>query len=254
MSSELIQDRAGYTVRRTFVSEMNNAVYVLTAKGSGDQILIDAADDIAALRALLADGAADAEREASGGATEPGQPGSGAGAGSSAPTPESAPPPAEAGSRLAWILITHAHWDHTRAVAALAAETGARIVIGHDDNAQLEQERGVGGDLLLSGGERISIDDISLEAIHLRGHTPGSMAFASTDEAPVLLFTGDSLFPGGVGNTGDEPARFEQLFSDVSERLFDRFGDDAVVYPGHGAETTLGAERPSLPDWRARGW
>ena len=94
----------------------------------------------------------------------------------------------------------------------------------------------------------------ALEAIALRGHTPGSIAFATTDGDPVLLFTGDSLFPGGVGNTRNDPQRFEQLFADVSERLFDRFGDDAIVYPGHGAETTLGAERPALPEWRERGW
>lgn len=231
MPSELIQDRPEYTVRRTFVSAMNNAVYLLTAKAGGAQILIDAADDIAALRALIAEG----ERDATTGRADGAE-------------------PRESGSRLAWILTTHAHWDHTRAAAALAAETGARIVIGRDDAAQLEVERGIEADLLLDGGERITVEGISLEAIPLRGHTPGSMAFASTDGEPVLLFTGDSLFPGGVGNTGNEAARFEQLLGDVRERLFERFGDDTVVYPGHGAETALGAERPALPEWEARGW
>ncbi|MBL5972733.1 MAG: MBL fold metallo-hydrolase [Candidatus Leucobacter sulfamidivorax] len=220
MPSELVQDRPEYTVRRMFVSEMNNAVYLLTAKASGEQILIDAADDAEALRALLADGAGDAAR---------------------------------AGG-LRWILTTHAHWDHTRATADLAAASGAPVVIGRDDAAQLQEERGVVADRELAGGERIAIEGLELEAIALRGHTPGSIAFATADGDPVLLFTGDSLFPGGVGNTRNDPQRFEQLFADVSERLFDRFGDDAIVYPGHGAETTLGAERPALPEWRERGW
>ncbi len=220
MPSELVQDRPEYTVRRMFVSEMNNAVYLLTAKASGEQILIDAAYDAEALRALLADGAGDAAR---------------------------------AGG-LRWILTTHAHWDHTRATADLAAASGAPVAIGRDDAAQLQEERGVVADRELAGGERIAIEGLELEAIALRGHTPGSIAFATTDGDPVLLFTGDSLFPGGVGNTRNDPQRFEQLFADVSERLFDRFGDDAIVYPGHGAETTLGAERPALPEWRERGW
>lgn len=220
MPSELVQDRPEYTVRRMFVSEMNNAVYLLTAKASGEQILIDAADDAEALRALLADGAGDAAR---------------------------------AGG-LRWILTTHAHWDHTRATADLAAASGAPVAIGREDAAQLQEERGVVADRELAGGERIAIEGLELEAIALRGHTPGSIAFATTDGDPVLLFTGDSLFPGGVGNTRNDPQRFEQLFADVSERLFDRFGDDAIVYPGHGAETTLGAERPALPEWRERGW
>lgn len=220
MPSELVQDRPEYTVRRMFVSEMNNAVYLLTAKASGEQILIDAAYDAEALRALLADGADDAAR---------------------------------AGG-LRWILTTHAHWDHTRATADLAAASGAPVAIGRDDAAQLQEERGVVADRELAGGERIAIEGLELEAIALRGHTPGSIAFATTDGDPVLLFTGDSLFPGGVGNTRNDPQRFEQLFADVSERLFDRFGDDAIVYPGHGAETTLGAERPALPEWRERGW
>jgi glyoxylase-like metal-dependent hydrolase (beta-lactamase superfamily II) len=230
MTSELIQDRPAYTVRRAFVSEMNNAVYLLTARASGEQILVDAADDLDALRALIAEGAADVADAAASAAHDGGAGG------------------------LRWILTTHAHWDHTRATAALAAATGARVAIGRDDAAQLREERGVAADLELAGGERVAVDGIELEAIALRGHTPGSIAFASTDGDPVLLFTGDSLFPGGVGNTQQDPERFARLFADVSERLFGRFGDGTAVYPGHGAETTLGAERPALAEWRARGW
>lgn len=222
MSSELLHDRTGYTVRRVHVSEMNNAVYLITSKVSGEQVLIDAADDLDALRALIADGAADVV-----GAVE---------------------------GRLRWILTTHAHWDHTRAIGDLAKATGAHVVIGRADATQLHDERGVTADQLLDGGEVISIAGVELEAIALRGHTPGSIAFVLSDAEPVIIFTGDSLFPGGVGNTGDDPERFAQLFADVSARIFDRFDDATIVYPGHGAETTLGAERAALPEWQQRGW
>ncbi|WP_288025941.1 MBL fold metallo-hydrolase, partial [Arthrobacter sp.] len=95
---------------------------------------------------------------------------------------------------------------------------------------------------------------ISLHAVHLRGHTPGSIAYVLTDGGTTLIFSGDSLFPGGVGNTENDPERFTALLDDVEERLFGAYPDDAVVLPGHGDATTLGAERPSLPEWRGRGW
>ena len=79
--------------------------------------------------------------------------------------------------------------------------------------------------------------------------------FVEVDEDGIVhLFTGDSLFPGGVGNTQGDAARFRQLMDDVEERIFARFPDDAYVHPGHGDSTTLGAERGSLAAWRARGW
>lgn len=213
------------TVRRAFVSEMNNAVYLLTSKSSGEQILIDAADDMDALLSLLSDGAEDVRGEG--------------------PTAE---------PRLRLIVTTHAHWDHTRATRSLGETTGAKVVIGKHDADQLLQERGVQADVELRHEDSIEVDGIRLEVIALRGHTPGSVALATTVGAPTLVFTGDSLFPGGVGNTGSDPARFTQLFADVCERIFDRYEDDTRVLPGHGGDTTLGAERPSLPAWRERGW
>jgi glyoxylase-like metal-dependent hydrolase (beta-lactamase superfamily II) len=69
----------------------------------------------------------------------------------------------------------------------------------------------------------------------------------------VHVFTGDSLFPGGVGNTQQDAARFTRLMDDVETKVF-RLPDETWVYPGHGKDTTLGAERPSIPEWRARGW
>ena len=220
MRSELIDDRSACTVRRLFVSDMHNAVYLITAKASGEQILIDAADDIDALESLLREGAADTNRPAT----------------------------------LRLIVTTHAHWDHTRAIAALAARTGAKVAIGRDDAQQLLEERDISADVLLDHEDRVEVEGAAFDVISLRGHTPGSVALATTEGHPFLLFTGDSLFPGGLGNTGNDPERFAQLFDDVTSRLFDRFGDETRVLPGHGEATTLGAERPALPAWRERGW
>ena len=91
--------------------------------------------------------------------------------------------------------------------------------------------------------------------IALAGHTPGSIALLYDDPSGhPHLFTGDSLFPGGVGNTRGDAERFQQLLGDVSTKIFDRLPDDTWFYPGHGNDSTLGAERPHLEEWRARGW
>jgi len=100
----------------------------------------------------------------------------------------------------------------------------------------------------------VTVGHLTLEVIALRGHTPGSIALAYREPTgPVHLFTGDSLFPGGPGATRS-PESFASLMADLTERVFDRFDDDTAVYPGHGLSTTLGAERPHLDEWRARGW
>jgi glyoxylase-like metal-dependent hydrolase (beta-lactamase superfamily II) len=110
-------------------------------------------------------------------------------------------------------------------------------------------------DRLLSQGDSVQVGDLELSVIHLRGHTPGSVALVYHDPAGTPhIFTGDSLFPGGVGNTQKDPDRFAQLIDDVESRVFGTLPDDTWVYPGHGGDTTLGAERASLPDWRQRGW
>src|SRR5947209_8672381 len=106
----------------------------------------------------------------------------------------------------------------------------------------------------LHHGDEITLGDLSLEIIHLRGHTPGSVAALYRDpEGVPHLFTGDSLFPGGVGKTGS-PEDFRSLIDDVSTRIFDVLPDDTWFYPGHGDDSTLGAERPHLDEWRERGW
>jgi glyoxylase-like metal-dependent hydrolase (beta-lactamase superfamily II) len=213
----LLYDLPALTIRRISVSEMDNNVYLLTAKTSGEQVLIDAADDLPAIQQLLRDAAGDTSAD----------------------------------PRLALIATTHQHWDHVRALEELAAATGAPTAAGKDDADALP----VAVERHLEHRDTVAVDGFELTAIHLRGHTPGSIAFVYGDpEGPTHIFSGDSLFPGGVGNTQKDPERFNQLITDVSERLFDAYPDSALVHPGHGKGTTLGAERPHLAEWRARGW
>ena len=109
---------------------------------------------------------------------------------------------------------------------------------------------------MLADGDTVKIGELSFDVIHLRGHTPGSVALALSGPAAgdaVHLFTGDCLFPGGLGRT-IKSAEFDSLFHDVTTRVFDVYSDATVVYPGHGDDTTLGAERPHLEEWRERRW
>ena len=157
----------------------------------------------------------------------------------------------EGGGRLDLVVTTHSHWDHHRALARVVAATGAPTAAGVDDADELP----VHPDRLLGHGDRIEVGDLLLDVVHLRGHTPGSVALAYRDpEGGTHLFTGDSLFPGGVGNTWKDPERFTSLINDVERKIFDRLPDETWFYPGHGGDSTLGAERPHLPEWRARGW
>lgn len=156
----------------------------------------------------------------------------------------------EVSGRLGLIITTHQHPDHWLALEKVAAETAAPTAAHELDAGPLP----VAPDRLLADGDTVRVGELTLEAIHLRGHTPGSVALALTDGAGhAHLFTGDSLFPGGVGRT-TTPEDFASLFGDVAGKLFDRYPDDTVVYPGHGDDTTLGAERPQLGEWRERGW
>lgn len=156
----------------------------------------------------------------------------------------------EGTGRLDEIVTTHQHWDHVRALEEVAEATEARTCAGEDDADALP----VRPDQRLRQGDTVRFGDICLDVIHLRGHTPGSVALAYDDPAGhVHLFTGDSLFPGGPGRTS-RPADFTSLMDDLEARVFDRFDDETVVYPGHGSDTTLGAERPHLQEWRERGW
>ncbi len=151
---------------------------------------------------------------------------------------------------ISLIVTTHRHRDHWQALQEVKDLTGAPTAAHVDDMAGIE----VPTDVVIRDGESIAVGDCRLEAIHLVGHTPGSIALLYDDpDGPPHLITGDCLFPGGVGKTND-PEAFDSLYGDVVTRLFDRLPDETWVYPGHGNDTTIGAERPHLEEWRERGW
>jgi glyoxylase-like metal-dependent hydrolase (beta-lactamase superfamily II) len=186
------------------VGPMDNNAYLLRCTDTGEQVLIDAANEADRLLSLV-------------------------------------------GGELAAVITTHQHADHWQALADVVAATGARALAHPDDAAALPVEVDTVVD-----GDTIPVGTCSLEVIHLVGHTPGSIALLYRDR--LWLFTGDSLFPGGVGNTFGNADNFRSLIHDVETKLFDRLPDETVVHPGHGADTTLGRERPALPEWHARGW
>ena len=149
------------------------------------------------------------------------------------------------------IVTTHQHGDHWQALGEVVAATGALTMAGRLDAPGIP----VATDVLIDDGDEIAFGAITLTAVHLVGHTPGSIALIYDDpEGQPQVFTGDCLFPGGVGNTWEDPERFATLYDGVVTKLFARLPDETWVYPGHGADTTLGAERPSLDEWQARGW
>ena len=156
---------------------------------------------------------------------------------------------------LTAVVTTHQHWDHHRALASVVSATGASVVAGAPDAGAITEQTGVPVDRTVGQGDTIAVGSCSLSVIALAGHTPGSIALLYEDPAGhPHLFTGDSLFPGGVGNTFGDEAAFVQLIDEVEAKVFQRLPDDTWFYPGHGNDSTLGAERPALPDWRARGW
>lgn len=152
--------------------------------------------------------------------------------------------------KVTLILTSHQHFDHWQALAAVADVTGAPTAAHALDAEPLP----VTPDRILADGDTITIGDLAFDVIHLQGHTEGSVALAlKSPDGVTHLFTGDCLFPGGVGKTW-QPGDFERLLGDVSAKVFDVYDDSTVVYPGHGDDTTLGAERPHLGEWRERGW
>ncbi|MFC0504632.1 MBL fold metallo-hydrolase [Micromonospora costi] len=196
------------TISKLSVGPMDNNAYLLTCRGTGEQVLIDAANEAPRLLELVG------------------------------------------GGGLTAVVTTHRHMDHWVALEEVVAKTGARALVHADDASGLPIEAETVAD-----GDTIPVGDCALEVIHLRGHTPGSIALLYRDPAGTPhLFTGDSLFPGGVGNTEKDPERFAALIGDVEAKLFDRLPDETWFYPGHGKDSTIGAERPALPQWRARGW
>jgi glyoxylase-like metal-dependent hydrolase (beta-lactamase superfamily II) len=152
---------------------------------------------------------------------------------------------------LARVVTTHQHGDHWSALADIVKATDAQTVAGAEDVSGIP----VPTDVAVDEGDIVKVGEASLEVIHLVGHTPGSIALLYDDPTGTPhLFSGDSLFPGGVGNTWGDASAFKSLFHDVKTKLFDRLPDETWFYPGHGNDSTLGAERPHLEEWEARGW
>ena len=155
--------------------------------------------------------------------------------------------------RLDTVVTTHRHGDHWQALAALAG-TGARSVAGSPDADAVARGAGVPVPEGVWDDDTVALGDEELTVIGLVGHTPGSITLAyHGPDGPTHLFTGDSLFPGGPGKTW-AAADFASLMDDLQAKVFDVYDDDTVVHPGHGDDTTLGAERSQLGAWRTRGW
>jgi glyoxylase-like metal-dependent hydrolase (beta-lactamase superfamily II) len=144
------------------------------------------------------------------------------------------------------VLETHGHWDHIGAVEQVR-DAGIDVWVRNEDAGMLPSY-----DHLLDDDAVHQVGDLRLRTLHTPGHTPGSICFAL--EGTPMLFTGDTLFPGGPGNTSFENADFPTIINSIDRRLFAAFDPATLVLPGHGAGTTLGAESPHLQEWVERGW
>lgn len=144
------------------------------------------------------------------------------------------------------VLETHGHWDHIQAVPEMR-DAGYSVAITAADAAMLP-----GYDEILEHDTVIPVGNLRLRTIHTPGHTPGSMCFVVEDKP--LLFSGDTLFPGGPGNTSLEGGDFDTIIDSVERLLFAHLSPDTIVMPGHGLDTTIGDESPKLQEWIDRGW
>lgn len=205
MGSTIIdyQDTA-VEVHRVVVGPVDNNVYIVRCRQTGDSVLIDAANEHDRLLELCRD----------------------------------------LGVRQ--VVETHGHWDHIQAVEAVR-DAGINVAVTRADADMLPAY-----DLILEDESTLQIGRLRIATIATPGHTPGSMCFAV--EGTPLLFTGDTLFPGGPGNTTFENADFSTIITSIERRLFAGFGPDTLVLPGHGEGTTIGAETPHLQEWVDRGW
>lgn len=210
------------TIRTRSVSEMDNNVYLITSKTTGAQVLIDAADEPDAIMELIESAAVDTPCDLD----------------------------------LVSVITTHQHWDHIRALPEIVERTQVPTSAGVPDAEAIFAETGIRAKVELKHGDKAQFPGIELDVIGLRGHTPGSVAlvYVPSEDEPTIIFSGDSLFPGGVGNTWDDAERFTSLLNDVTDRIFAEYDDDTVILPGHGGSTVLGNERPHLDEWRQRGW
>ena len=201
---ENIWSDARAEVHRIVVGPMDNNVYILRCRRSGDAMLIDAANEHEALLDIC--------------------------------------------QRLGvnQVVETHGHWDHIQAVPAVR-EAGISVAVTSADAGMLPSY-----DLILEDEEAIQVGDLRVKTLTTPGHTPGSICFDV--EGTNLLFTGDTLFPGGPGNTSFEGGDFPTIIESIERRIFAKFDPDTLVLPGHGASTTVGEESPHLQEWVDRGW
>ena len=205
------------TITKVAVDEqMSNNAYLLRCNNTGEQVLIDAAAEPETILPLIGD------------------------------------------AGVTTVITTHQHWDHHRALGAVIDAHASITVAGVEDADAITTQTGVPIARAVTDGHQVPVGDCTLEVIAIQGHTPGSIALLYDDSASEgghpHLFTGDSLFPGGVGNTFGDASAFQQLIDDVETKIFGRLPDDTWFYPGHGNDSTLGAERPHLAEWRERGW
>jgi glyoxylase-like metal-dependent hydrolase (beta-lactamase superfamily II) len=143
------------------------------------------------------------------------------------------------------VLETHGHWDHIQAVPQVR-DAGYLVGVTAEDAAMLPSY-----DYLLEDDTMIEVGDLRLHTVTTPGHTAGSICFKLVDKP--LLFSGDTLFPGGPGNTGNNGGHFAKIIESIDRRLF-TLPPDTIVLPGHGLDTTVGIERPHLQEWVDRGW
>lgn len=203
-----VHELAHLIITKVAVGQMDNNAYVLRCRATGDQLLVDAANEPATLLSVIG------------------------------------------GSGIRSVVTTHRHRDHWQALADVVRATGARTLAGREDAGGIP----VPTDVLVDDGDMIRVGMVGLTARHLVGHTPGSIALVYDDpQGHPHVFTGDCLFPGGPGRT-TRPEDFASLMDGLEEKVFGVLPDETWIYPGHGNDTTLGAERPHLGEWRTRGW
>ena len=201
---EQIWSDAATEVHQIVVGPMDNNVYVVRCRRTGQAMLIDAANEHEALLEIC--------RRL--GVTQ--------------------------------VVETHGHWDHIQAVPAVR-DAGISVAVTSADAGMLPSY-----DLVLEDDEVLRVGDLRIRTLATPGHTPGSICFAV--EGTNLLFTGDTLFPGGPGNTSFEGGDFPAIIESIDRRIFAAFKPDTLVLPGHGTSTTVGDEAPHLQEWVDRGW
>ncbi len=190
-------------IEKIVVGPFENNVFVVRSKGTGDAVIVDAANEH---ELLLEVSRATGVRR---------------------------------------VLTTHGHFDHIQAVTQMR-DAGIDVGIAAEDAQMLPSY-----DFVIPDDDVIEVGDLRLHTIHTPGHTPGSTCFLL--EGHPIVFSGDTLFPGGPGNTSFENASFDTIIQSIDRRLFTLPGD-TLVLPGHGLDTTIASESPHLDEWIARGW